>query len=260
MPPVILSIAGFDPSSGAGVTADIKTAAAHGCFGVACITGLTVQSTQGVWQVEPVSGRLVADTLNRLTEDMEIAAVRIGMLASAEVARAVAGFLESRKPIVVLDPVLQSSSGKALLDSEGFQVVMNRLLPLAQVVTPNSVEAAAMAGFPVEDWSSMLLAAQAIQSKGANAVLVTGGHLDSNTDLLLENGEASPIEGQKVASNATHGTGCAMACAIACNLAKGSSLKDATMAAKRYVREAIEAAYPIGKGRGPMNHLNRMKD
>lgn len=261
MAPIVLSIAGFDPSSGAGITADIKTAAAHGCFGVSCITALTVQSTQGVWQVQPVAGLLVKNTLERLANDMELAAVRIGMLGSAEVANAVADFLEVRDPkAVILDPVVRSTSGTALVDAQGFQVLMKRLLPLATLVTPNTVEASEITSAPINDLAGMAMAAKAIHSMGAKNVLVTGGHLPENTDLLLlESGGIHHVLGARVSSKATHGTGCAMATAIACNLANGMELLEAVLAAKIYVREAIEAAYPIGQGQGPMNHLYRLK-
>src|SRR5436853_4107943 len=133
-PPIVLTVAGFDPSSGAGVTADIKTLAAHGCYGVACVTALTVQSTAGVLQVEPVSAKLVLETLEELAADLPLAAVRIGMLASAEVAASVADWLErQRPPNLVLDPVLNSSSGAELLNAAGREVLLRRLLPLATV-------------------------------------------------------------------------------------------------------------------------------
>src|ERR1019366_3042628 len=145
--PIVLSIAGYDPSSGAGVTADIKTAAALGCYAVTCITALTVQSTQGVFGVEPVRAELVRQTLFRLADDVAIAAVRIGMLGSGEVAGVVADFLrQSKPPNVVLDPVLRSSSGASLVDAQGLGVIRGRLLPLCDVVSPNVDEAAELVG------------------------------------------------------------------------------------------------------------------
>src|SRR5208337_2122387 len=147
VPPVVLSIAGFDPSSGAGITADLKTAAAHGCYAVTCPTALTVQSSQGVFEVRPLDPGLVHRTLGALAEDLEIAAVRVGMLGSASVAKTVANMLkELELRNVVLDPVLRSSSGAALLDELGLQVLREELLPLADVITPNVDEAALLAG------------------------------------------------------------------------------------------------------------------
>ena len=260
MPPIVLSIAGFDPSSGAGVTADLKTAAAHGCYGVGCVTALTVQSTLGVSRVEPVSAEVVTETLEALAADVELSAIRIGMLGSAEVALAVAAFLAGHPaPHVVLDPILSSTSGAALVDREGVDVLRKRLLPLAEVVTPNLTEAAALWGWPVVTITEMMTAAEAIQTLGAKNVLITGGHLDENTDLLrTAKGETHQILGVRVDSKATHGTGCALATALACNLANGMEILEAAGAAKEYVRKAIEAAYPVGRGSGPMNHLFKL--
>jgi hydroxymethylpyrimidine/phosphomethylpyrimidine kinase len=259
MPPVVLSIAGFDPSSGAGVSADIKTAAAHGCYGVGCITALTVQATLGVSRVEPVSSKLVKETLEALVADLDIAAIRIGMLGSSEVAEAVAAFLVRRPAAhIVLDPILTSSSGSPLLDKAGLVVLRERLLPLAELVTPNLAEAAALCGWPVVTITEMISAAKQIQELGATNVLVTGGHLDENTDVLRTKGETHQILGVRVESKATHGTGCALATAIACNLAKGMDVHSACMAAKEYVRIAIQTAPPIGKGNGPMNLLYKL--
>src|SRR5689334_3552389 len=148
--PVVLSIAGYDPSAGAGITADIKTIAAHGCYGITCITALTVQSTKGVKRVKAVEGRFVTETLLELKSDFSIAAVKIGMLGSAEVVRAVTAFLErNTMQNVVLDPVLKSSSGADLLVAGGMKVLRTRLLPLVDVITPNIVEASALAGLAI---------------------------------------------------------------------------------------------------------------
>ncbi|MEO6119279.1 MAG: bifunctional hydroxymethylpyrimidine kinase/phosphomethylpyrimidine kinase [Terriglobales bacterium] len=262
MPPIVLSIAGFDPSSGAGVTADLKTIAAHGCYGVGCVTALTVQSTQGVSRVEPVSAVLVTQTLESLAADLDITAIRIGMLGSADVAGTVAGFLSTKDwKNGVLDPVLRSSSGTELLDSAGQDVLIKQLLPWARVVTPNLAEASVLTGRPLaRNAADMAAAAEALQKLGAKDVLITGGHLPGNVDVLLTaGGEVHQIAGARVESKATHGTGCALATAITCNLALGMDVLSAARAAKEYVRQAIEAAYPIGKGSGPMNHLFKIK-
>lgn len=262
MPPIVLSVAGFDPSSGAGVTADLKTIAAHGAYGVGCVTALTVQSTQGVSRVEPVSGPMVTETLEKLAEDVQIDAVRVGMMGSAEVALAVAAWLASRKQgNVVVDPIIRASSGEFLLEPAGLEVLTKRLFPLAAVITPNWAEASALARCEVSSLGGAAAAADALQQMGARNVLVTGGHSEQNTDWLrLESGEGHQLPGRRVASQATHGTGCALATAMACNLAQGMDILAAARAAKEYVRQAIEAAYPIGKGSGPMNHLYKLKD
>lgn len=259
---MILSVAGYDPSSGAGITADIKTAAAYGCYAVTCLTALTVQSTQGVGGVQALAGQQVRATLAALANDFDIQAVRIGMLGSAEVAEAVAHFLETdRLPNIVLDPIIHASSGAELLDAAGVEVLRARLLPLATVVTPNREEAAALANVQASDLAGMKSAAERLHKLGARAVVVTGGHLNDAIDVLsVLEGEAvrqEEFRAEKVKSTSTHGTGCAFATALACNLAQGRALRDAVIEAKVFVKEAIERAYPLGKGVGPVNHLYR---
>jgi hydroxymethylpyrimidine/phosphomethylpyrimidine kinase len=263
-PPVVLTIAGFDPSSGAGVTADIKTIAAHGCYGVACITALTVQSTAGVQRVESVDAGLVAETLTELASDVEIAAVHIGMLGSGKVVRAVAHFLDAHKmPNVVLDPILKSSSGTGLVDAAGAQSLLEKLLPLTTVVTPNIDEAAALTGLTVADPEQMRLAARKLHEMGALAVVVTGGHLEKAIDLLSFTGkrgiEQELFKSVRLKSNSTHGTGCAFATALACHLAMGRGLPEAVLLAKAFVVAAISNAQPLGHGTGPVHHLYRMQ-
>jgi hydroxymethylpyrimidine/phosphomethylpyrimidine kinase len=262
-PPVVLTIAGFDPSSGAGVTADIKTIAAHGCYGVSCITALTVQSTKGVKKVEQVNADLVAETLAELAADVEIAAVHIGMLGSGKVTRAVADFLAKEKPPnVVLDPILKSTSGASLLDPAGARLLIERILPISAVVTPNVDEASAMTGLAVANPDQMRAAAVKLHEMGAAAVVVTGGHLDKAIDLLsfkTKRGiEQEIFKSERQRSNSTHGTGCAFATAIACHLAQDRGLPEAVLLAKAYVAAAISNAHPMGRGIGPVHHLYRM--
>jgi hydroxymethylpyrimidine/phosphomethylpyrimidine kinase len=260
-PHIILSIAGFDPSSGAGVTADIKTIAAHGCYGVACITGLTVQSTLGVRRVEPVAGKLVRDTLKELAADFTFAGARIGMLASADGVAAVVEFLRSQKiPNVILDPAIRATSGTPLLDKQGIEKLRKELLPLVAVITPNIDEAGTLAGMPVTSVEQMKLAAAALHKLGAKNVVITGGHLDRPVDVLSVEGSVHEFASDKLRSTSTHGTGCAFATALACQLAQGRDLDDAVVMAKAYVTNAIARAAKIGKGAGPVNHLFRMDD
>jgi len=263
LPPVVLTIAGFDPSSGAGITADIKTIAAHGCYGVACISALTVQSTAGVRRVEPVSADLVEETLQELTSDIKIDAVHIGMLGTGKVVRAVASFLEKAKPTnVVLDPILESSSGASLLDGSGTRLLRDTLIPLSTVVTPNVDEASALTGLAVQNLEQMRAAAHKIHSSGASAVVITGGHLDKAIDLLsFQTGrgvEQEVFKSDRQRSNSTHGTGCAFATALACHLAQGRGLPEAVLLAKAYVTAAIANGHPLGRGIGPVHHLYRM--
>ena len=246
-PTVVLTIAGFDPSSGAGVTADIKTIAAHGCYGVACITAMTIQSTAGVRRVEPCDPELVSGTLEELAADVKIGGVHIGMLGSGKVAKAVAEFLSRKKlPNVVLDPILSSSSGAVLLDQDGTKILASELLPLASVITPNVGEAAALR----------------LHEMGAESVVVTGGHLDKAIDLLSFRSrrrvEQEVFKSERQRSNSTHGTGCAFATAMACHLALDRGLPEAVLLAKAYVSAAISKGHPLGKGIGPVHHLYRM--
>jgi hydroxymethylpyrimidine/phosphomethylpyrimidine kinase len=264
-PPVVLTIAGFDPSSGAGITADIKTVAAHGCFGVSAITAITVQSTQGVSKVEAVKPSLITATLEVLTDDLDIGAVHIGMLANAEVAQAVAMFLAKAKlPNIVLDPILKSSSGADLLDRPGRAAMVDKLFPLAAVITPNAAEAAALTGLPVTDPEQMEAAATKLHDMGAKAVVVTGGDLDKAIDVLSFPGkkgfEREVFKAERQKSKSTHGTGCAFSTAIACHLAHMRSLPEAVLLAKAYVSAAIANGIPMGKGIGPVNHLYRMNE
>ena len=269
-PPVVLTIAGFDPSSGAGVTADIKTIAAHGCYGTACISAMTVQSTAGVKRVEPIDPELITDTLEELAADLDIAAVRIGMLATGKVVKAVADFLsskakpsgKSRLPNIVLDPILRSSSGAELLDASGTRMMIERLIPLADVVTPNVDEAAVLTGLQVKDLEEMKGAAEKLHAMGAPAIVITGGHLEKAIDLLsfkTKRGvEQEIFKAERQRSNSTHGTGCAFATAMACHLAMDRGLAEAALLAKTYVSAAIANGHPLGRGVGPVHHLYRM--
>ncbi len=274
-PPVVLTIAGFDPSSGAGVTADIKTIAAHGCYGVACITAMTVQSTAGVRRVEAVDPGLVTDTLQELASDIPIAAVHIGMLGTAKVVKAVAEFLGQRSgkaeftntlpnrlPNVVLDPIMKSSSGADLLDAPGTRLLIEKLIPLADVITPNVDEASVLTGLKVTDLDEMRAAAAKLHQMGSAAVVITGGHLEKAIDLLsftTKRGvEQEVFKAERQRSNSTHGTGCAFATAMACHLALDRGLAEAALLAKTYVTAAIAAGHALGRGTGPVHHLYRM--
>jgi hydroxymethylpyrimidine/phosphomethylpyrimidine kinase len=266
-PPVVLTIAGFDPSSGAGVTADIKTIAAHGCYGVACITALTVQSTAGVRRVEPLDPALVTETLEELAADVPIAAVHIGMLGAGKVVKAVVEFLGRRSgkaklPNVVLDPILKSSSGADLLDPAGTRLLIEKLIQLADVITPNVEEAAVLTGLKVTDLDEMRAAAAKLHQMGSAAVVITGGHLEKATDLLSfttrRGVEEEVFKAERQRSNSTHGTGCAFATAMSCHLALDRGLAEAALLAKTFVTAAIAAGHPLGRGTGPVHHLYRM--
>ena len=269
--PVVLTIAGFAPSSGAGITADIKTIAAHGCYGVSCITALTVQSTRGVRRVEGVDPKIIAETLQELVSDLAVEAIHIGMLGNEQVVAAVADFLGdfagafpeyARLPHVVLDPILKSSSGADLLDAAGTKLLRERLLPLAEVITPNLDEAGVLTGMAVTNLDQMHEAAARLHSLGAANVVVTGGHLEKAIDFLsfktARGTEQEIFKADRQRSNSTHGTGCAFATALACHLAQGRGLPEAVLLSKVYVSAAIANAHPLGKGVGPLHHLYRM--
>ena len=265
-PPIVMTIAGFDPSSGAGITADIKTIAAHECYGVCCITALTVQSTQGVRRVEGVDPKMIRETLQELVSDLTVDALHIGMLGNAQVVEAVADFLEqtgrARLPHVVLDPILKSSSGADLLDAAGTRLLIEKVIPLSEVVTPNLGEASVLTGSAVTNLEQMREAAGRLHSLGAANVVITGGHLEKASDLLsfatARGPEQEVFTADRQRSNSTHGTGCAFATALACHLAHGRGLPEAVLLSKVYVSAAISNAYPLGHGVGPLHHLYRM--
>ena len=261
----MLTIAGFDPSSGAGVTADLKVFAAHGLYGLAAITALTVQSTQGVRRFHAINPEFLAETLECLAEDVEISGVKIGMLGTEGIVRVVAEFLAGSgipRSHIVLDPIMRSSSGRTLLDSQGSGLLRRELLPLAGWVTPNLDELAEMVGCEVSGRESVLLAARELASDhpGLN-IAVTGGHLDPPDDFLLtSDGAECWFPGEKIETRATHGTGCGFSSALLTQLVAGSQPAEAIARAKQYVRAAMAAAYPVGKGRGPLNHLYRLDE
>jgi len=258
----VLTIAGFDPSSGAGVTADLMVFAAHGLFGTSCITSLTVQSTMGVEGAMAVPPEVVAATLDCLVRDLPPVGIKIGMLGTAATVDVVAEFLqmlreEGRRATVVLDPVLRSSSGRELLDGEGVGLLRKRLLPLVDWVTPNREELGVLTGHVVTRREEMPDAAVTLQAMGEGLrVVATGGDLDPPDDLLLTaEGEVMWLPGERIESRSTHGTGCAFSSALLSRVMLGDSVQEAAGMAKRYVAEAIRTATPLGKGRGPVNHL-----
>lgn len=265
--PNLLTIAGFDPSSGAGVSADLATFAAHGCFGTACITALTVQSTTGVRETQTVAASLVTRTLHCLDDDLPAAGIKIGMLANEANIEAVADFLDQtrstspRRP-VVLDPVLRSSSGRELLDPSAIDLLRARLLPLVSWITPNLDELASLVHRPKVGRDDLIDAGRELQRAHSHlGLVITGGHMDPPDDLLLaplvlETSSPAWIGGKPfLHTRSTHGTGCAFSSAFLSNLVLGSTPLVAAQAAKQYVYHAIASAPGLGRGRGPLNHL-----
>src|SRR6266436_4203042 len=258
--PVLLTIAGFDPSCGAGVGADLKTFAAHGCYGMAAITSLTVQSTHGVEAVHNTPSAEVREQLDVLARDCDIVGVKIGMLGNRGNAVVVAEFLDAHKfANVVHDPVMKSSSGTELLDAAGIKYVAVELLKRSNVITPNIAEAEVLAGVAIKDVADMEAAARKIVEMGARAVIVKGGHMEKAVDVLFDGAEIVQLAGDRLKDETLHGTGCTFAAAIAAQLASGRSFVEAATLAKAYVTKAIEKSYPTGKGPAPLDHFYRHK-
>jgi hydroxymethylpyrimidine/phosphomethylpyrimidine kinase len=255
--PTALTIAGSDPSGGAGIQADLKTFAAHGVYGVSAVTAITVQNTLGVTAVVPLAADIVSAQVEALAGDLTINATKIGMLATAAVVEAVAASIEELElPLVVVDPVLRSSSGAELLDVDGVQALIRELLPLARVVTPNIPEAEALSGYPIGSASDARKAADRIRKMGARAVVITGGHGqdDEVIDLLLDE-DFAELRTPRVLGPRAHGTGCTYASAIAAELALGYSLIEAARRAQAYVVGALAGALRIGTGALSLNHF-----
>lgn len=260
VPPILLTIAGFDPSCGAGVAADLKTFAAHGCYGIAAITSVTVQNTQGVEAIHNTPSTELREQLEVLAKDSEISAVKIGMLGSRANAAVVAEFLDAHKfAHVVHDPVLRSSSNSELLEGNGVKYLVSELLKRSNVITPNVPEAEVLTGVTIKDVNDMEAAARKLVEMGAKAVIVKGGHMEKAIDVVFDGREAHQLSGDKVKIENTHGTGCTFASALTAHLAAGRGLLEAATLAKAYVVKAIEKAYPVGRGRVPLDHFYRMK-
>ena len=253
----VLTIAGFDPSGGAGILADVKTFSRFGCYGAAAITSLTLQNTQGVFGAYHQTADVVSGQLKAIFDDLEVGAIKIGMLPTREVVEAVADSISAHSPsYIVLDPVVRSTTGFELVDDGAVKAIIQRLFPLVSVVTPNADEAARITGLSVRDQPQMEQAAREMIALGASSVLVTGGDLEGDfaTDLLVDHGVAS-FTAERVQSRQTHGTGCTLSSAMACLLAQGYTLRESIPIAKKYLVEAIKTAPGLGCGRGPLNHF-----
>ncbi|MBP2310928.1 bifunctional hydroxymethylpyrimidine kinase/phosphomethylpyrimidine kinase [Azospirillum soli] len=259
----VLIVAGSDSGGGAGIQADIKAVSALNGYAMTAIAALTAQNTTGVYGVVPVDPAFVALQMKVVLEDIGADAVKIGMLANAAVIEAVVGEYEARAvnvPLVV-DPVMIAKSGHFLLEPDAVLTLRKRLLPLAEIVTPNLPEAEALTDIPVKTLNDMRRAAELIRTFGPKAVLLKGGHLEDDrlSDLLLtEDGEVV-FESARVHTPHTHGTGCTLASAIATGIAQGMTVRDAVACARAYVEQAILTAPGLGHGHGPLNHLHTVK-
>jgi len=257
MRPVVLSIAGLDPSGGAGIVADIKTIAAFGCFPAAAITSLTFQNTIGVFGAEHQTAATLRAQVEPIVNDLNVAGAKTGMLPTAEIVAEVARlFATGNLPAPVVDPVVVATSGDVLIDEPAFKILKRDLFPLARVVTPNIPEAEKLTGLSIQTESDMRHAAEAIQQLGARAVLVKGGHrhIDAQAlDILLtENGIFTEFRTDYINAGDVHGSGCTLSAALAACLAKGLRLEEAVSAAKKYVTDAIRNATRLGHGSLPL--------
>jgi hydroxymethylpyrimidine/phosphomethylpyrimidine kinase len=257
MPPVALSIAGSDPSGGAGLQADLKTFHRLGVYGEAVVTLITVQNTCGIRRVEVLDPGLVVEQIAAVIEDIPPQAAKTGALGNRAVMEAVAEAAETFRFPLIVDPIMIGKDGSALLDAGARRSLTEKLLPRAFLLTPNLPEAAELAGLPVDDRDSMARAAEKLIALGAVNVLVKGGHLaDDPADLLLtSDGTWTEYAASRISTRHTHGTGCTYSAAIAAELAKGAELKDAIQTAKAFVTEAIRTNPGLGQGAGPLNHL-----
>ena len=261
----VLSIAGSDPSGGAGIQADLKTFSARGTFGMAVLTALTAQNTVGVTGVHLVPPAFVAEQIHAIFADIRVDAVKIGMIANAEIAEVVADALRpyhDNLPIV-LDPVMVAKGGASLLAPDAVEVLIRRLMPISTLVTPNLPEAAALLGEQMAvNRTDMAEQAERLLRLGPKAALVKGGHLETaeSPDILVEFSGRHWFEGTRVPTHNTHGTGCTLSSAIAAELAKGAPLADAVAIAKVYLAGAITAAdrLSVGNGHGPVQHFHAL--
>ncbi len=255
---VALSIAGSDSSGGAGIQADIKTFQAHGVFGMTAVTAVTVQNTQKVYDIQELRPQIVYDQICCLFDDITIDAVKIGMVASVELICAIADALPAvSSPPVILDPVMISKSGYALLKKDAQTALVRHLFPLAEVVTPNIHEAEALIGKKVGTVDEMMDAAKEIVRLGAKKVVIKGGHLggDDATDIAYDGSAFEELTEPRISTKNTHGTGCAFSSAITANIAMGKDFFEAVRLAKIYIAGAIANSLSIGHGHGPTNHF-----
>jgi hydroxymethylpyrimidine/phosphomethylpyrimidine kinase len=264
MTAIAVTIAGSDSSAGAGIQADLKTFAALGVYGASVITALTAQNTERVDAVHAVPRNFIHAQMRSVFTDLDVAAVKIGMLANRETILSVAqGLKEFTQAPVVHDPVMVAGSGDALLDPGAETTLREALLPLAALITPNIPEAAKLLGTaPASNGAEMEAQARDLVARGAHAVLLKGGHLQGATaiDIFYDGKELLKLEAPRIETESTHGTGCTLSAAIAAGLAKGGSLKDSVVAAKAFVSAAIAAAdrLKIGKGKGPVHHFHAL--
>ena len=257
----VLTIAGSDCSGGAGIQADIKTITAHKMYGMSVITALTAQNTTGVYGIEESSPEFVGQQIDCIFKDIRPDAVKIGMVSSSKIIEIIAEkLIEYKAENIVVDPVMVSTSGSKLLNDEAMNALITKLIPLARVITPNIPEAEALCDFEIKNEEDMIKAAKKISKNLKGSVLVKGGHLVNDAiDLLYEDENINWFKAERIDNTNTHGTGCTLSSAIACNLADGKSLAESIENAKVYLTEALRVGLNLGEGSGPLDHTYSIK-
>ena len=257
----ILTIAGSDCSGGAGIQADIKTITAHKMYAMSAITALTAQNTTGVYGVLEATAEFVGKQLDCIFDDIRPDAIKVGMVSNIEIIKIIADkLIEYKAENIVVDPVMIATSGSKLLSDDAIETLKTTLLPLATLITPNIPEAETLCGFEIINQDDMLKASKLISETINKNVLIKGGHLtDSADDLLFTDGNATWFSSPKVDNPNTHGTGCTLSSAIACNIALGCSLQESIKNAKAYITGALKDGLDLGKGSGPLNHAYNIK-
>ncbi len=259
----VLTIAGSDCSGGAGIQADLKTIAAHGLYGMSAVTSLTAQNTTGVYAISDVTPQFLAQQLDCIFTDIYPDAVKVGMVSDKALIEVIADKLKQYGASnIVIDTVMVSTSGSRLLKEDALDSLITRLIPMADIITPNIPEAEVLSGIKVDSCEKMLKAAESIRTRIETAdsqaigILIKGGH-EQNTanDLLYRAGETVWFNGERIDNPNTHGTGCTLSSAIACNLAVGKSMEEAVRDSKTYISGALKAGLDLGKGSGPLNHM-----
>lgn len=256
----VLTIAGSDCSGGAGIQADIKTITVHKMYAMSAITVLTAQNTSGVLGINEVNAEFLGQQLDCIFSDIYPDSIKIGMVSGSSIIKVIVENLkkyDAKK--IVLDPVMVSTSGSKLISDEALEVLIKELMPLATIITPNIPEAKALSGIKINNKEDMIRAAKIIEECYNGAILIKGGHLVNDaTDLLYENGKVSWFKSERVLNPNTHGTGCTLSSAIACNLAAGYSLYESIKNSKKYLTGALKSMLDIGKGSGPLNHMYQL--
>lgn len=259
--PSVLSIAGFDGSGGAGIQADIKTISALGCYATTVLTALPVQNTQGVRNIYPIPLEAVEDQIEAVMDDIMPDAIKIGMVHTPELVDSITATLKKYEAVpIVFDPVMVATSGHRLIEEDSINALIEQLLPIATVITPNMDEAAILANMNVKTLEEMRIAGKQIKELGCNSILMKGGHQETTniTSLFFDpNSRCHPFEVIKIRTNNTHGSGCTLSSAIAAYLAQGRTLFEAVDLGQRYVHRAIDSGKNVrtGKGNGPLNHF-----